>query len=131
MFYKTLCLTVLSFGFTIWSPTSTETLMMERSQNKIFCTILGLPIHSLMSGSIFYVGLYRSSPLGCLVNSHSLTAIAKIILLYRDSSPNSPSSSVGFKFNDSLGSLFLPSICTTLESSIQTGVQGINKNCCS
>ena len=139
MLYKTLCLPVLSFGFAIWSPTSTETLMMDRSQNKILCTILGLPVHSPMSGVHLLCGtlsiqaIQTSCQLSFIRTTLSLpdTAIAKIILLYRASSPNPPPSSVVLKFSSSLESLFLPSISElhlNLQSSIKTGVEGINQN---
>ena len=66
-FYKFLCLPILTFGLEVWSPTSTELLMMEQSQLKILHTILGLPIRAPLAGihlllgtiPIKYIALYK------------------------------------------------------------------------
>ena len=99
--------------------TSTEILMMDRSQNKTLRTIFGFPTHISVAGLHLLCGtlpiqyILMSRQLSFIHNTLALpdSAISKQLLLYRVSaSAVCPSSSVAHKFQSTLELLSLPSI---------------------
>lgn len=116
--YKTLSLPILSYAFNIWSPTSTEITMMERSQLKILRTILGLPLHvptkgiHLLAGTIPIQLVIVSKQLSFIRSTLALAddATPRRLLMLRGSSQSLPASSITRSYISNLESLSLPSI---------------------
>ena len=116
--YKSLCLPILTFGLEIWHPTSSELIMMERSQLKILRTILGLPSHvpskgvHMLSGTIPIQSIMALRQLSFIRNTLALeeSSTPRRLLLHRASSSSSPPSSIIRHFTTTLDSLSLPSI---------------------
>ena len=117
-FYKTLCLPILSFGLEIWSPTTTEIRMMEKSQLKILRTILGLPSRTSSVGIHLLLG---TIPIEYLAQLKLLSFVRSVVNLPSSSIPTQimalradqrcpPTRSIIHRLISSLGTLCLPSL---------------------
>ena len=116
--FKTLSLPILSYGLEIWSPSSSELRMMDRSQVRILRTILGLPSRSplngiyLMTGTIPLQFVCLAKQLTFIRNTLALpdSAISRRIMLLRATIAAPPAASIVSSFASALDSLSLPSI---------------------